>query len=135
MTEPARIVIWMARVTIASVFATAASAKLRDRQSSREGATELGVPRSLVLPIALLLPIVEMAVAVSVLLQPSRRLGAGIGAILLLMFSLAIVRVLRTGHSPRCFCFGSRRESLAGRSTLVRNATLTVLCLAVALSG
>src|SRR5262245_11676744 len=57
----------IARLILAAVFAVAGVAKLLDRDGTREGLEGFGVPARIATPGALILPLVEIAVAVLLL--------------------------------------------------------------------
>jgi uncharacterized membrane protein YphA (DoxX/SURF4 family)/thiol-disulfide isomerase/thioredoxin len=117
---------------LAAVFATAGAAKLRDLKGSREAMEGFGVPASLVAPLGVAVPLAELAVAVTLLVGPTRTWGA-LGALALLAgFSLAIAWNLALGRTPDCHCFGQLHSSPAGPRTLVRNAALIALAGVVA---
>jgi uncharacterized membrane protein YphA (DoxX/SURF4 family) len=54
-----------ARLVLAAVFCVAGIAKLVDRRSAAQSVGEFGVPRVLVGPLALALPLGELAVAIA----------------------------------------------------------------------
>jgi uncharacterized membrane protein YphA (DoxX/SURF4 family)/thiol-disulfide isomerase/thioredoxin len=111
----------------AAVFATAGVAKLRDLSGSREAMQGFGVPASLVAPLGVTVPLAELAVAVALIVGPTRTWGA-LGALALLAgFSLAIAWNLARGRTPDCHCFGQLHSSPAGPGTLARNAALIAL--------
>lgn len=120
---------------MALVFGFAAAAKLRDHQSSALGATELGVPPRFVPVVSWLVPVLELVIAVSLLIPTTAAIGGGLGLTLLLAFTIAILRVRRTGRVPLCFCFGNTRAKPAGTEAIVRNVMLAVLCVVVVLPG
>jgi Methylamine utilisation protein MauE len=123
----------VAAVVLAVVLSVAAIGKVRDRTGAVEGAISLGAGR-LAGPISLLLPFVEMTVGILLLVPQTRRLGGALAVALLVAFSLAIARVLRSGRRPRCHCFGRHAVPLSG-DALVRNAALAALALVVAVSS
>ena len=85
------------QVLLAGVFATAGIAKLLDRPGSRQALLDFGVPTSLVPLLAWLLPLAELAVAVTLLIPQTAR-GAAIAAVLLLVaFMAGIARALARG--------------------------------------
>jgi uncharacterized membrane protein YphA (DoxX/SURF4 family)/thiol-disulfide isomerase/thioredoxin len=118
--------ILLTRVFLSVVFATAAVSKLLDMTGTRRAAEEFGVPASLSAMVARALPAVEIAAAVLVLVQPTARIGALAMLVLLLVFVIAIARLLRRGLAPECHCFGQLQSAVAGRSTLLRNLALCV---------
>ena len=59
------IMLLIARLTLAAVFAVAGLAKVADSAGSRKSLTEFGVPKSLAPALAWLLPVMELACAVA----------------------------------------------------------------------
>jgi peroxiredoxin len=106
------------------VFGVAAAAKLRDRSGGRRALVEFGVPRVLASPLAVVLPLAELAVAITLLPASTAWWGA-IGALaLLLLFCVVIGLNLALGRKPDCRCFGQLHSSPAGWQTLARNGLL-----------
>jgi uncharacterized membrane protein YphA (DoxX/SURF4 family)/peroxiredoxin len=124
-----------ARVLLAIVFATAGVAKLADPDGTRRAFGDFGVPNRYVRPVALLLPLAELGIAVAVLITPAARWGAIAAAALLLVFVAGIARAMARGQAPECHCFGQISSSPAGPRTLIRNAVLLVPAVFVAAYG
>ena len=117
----------VARVLLAAVFVLAGLAKLADRASSRRALVNFGVPELPATPLAILLPLAELAAGVALLPRASAWWGA-IGALaLLLLFVLGIGVNLARGRRPNCHCFGQLYSAPIGTSTLVRNAALAAV--------
>ena len=112
------------RLVLAGVFLTAGIGKLRDLPGSRRAVADFGVPERAARVVGLLLPLAEIAIAVSLVPAPSARWGALAAAILLAAFIAGIARALSRGEQPDCHCFGQIHSEPAGRSTLARNAVL-----------
>ena len=123
------------RVSLAAMFAQAAVHKLRDPKAF--GATveqyEL-LPRSLSALAARAFPVVEVAVAVS-LLVPGARLASSLAAVsLLVAYTVAIsVNLLRGRRSVDCGCFGPAQRQSLSEALVARNGILIVAALASAL--
>ena len=114
----------LCRLALAVVFALAAVTKLADQAGARAAAIGFGVPERLAGPVAALLPVLELAVAVALLVPASTAAGA-IGALALLaLFASAIVRSMVRGEAPDCHCFGQLHSEPAGWRTLTRNGVL-----------
>jgi thiol-disulfide isomerase/thioredoxin len=124
-------VLTLAHLTLAAVFATAALAKVIDRPGTRSSLEAFGVPGRGVGPLALALPIAELTVAAALVHPHSARWGATGGLALLTAFTAAIAASMVRGRAPECHCFGRLHSEPAGASTLVRNAALAALSLAV----
>jgi peroxiredoxin/uncharacterized membrane protein YphA (DoxX/SURF4 family) len=125
----------IARLILAAVFAVAGFAKLLDREGSREGLEGFGVPAKLAKPGAIVLPIVEIAVAMLLLPVDTAWYG-GLGAlVLLLAFVGGIAYNMSKGRAPDCHCFGTIHSEPAGWSTLIRNGVLSAVALFLLIPG
>lgn len=115
------------RVLLAAVFLVAGVAKLLDREGTRAAVQDFGAPAALAGPLAVALPLAEIALAV--LLIPTATAVAGaLGALALLtLFSAAIALSLARGHAPECHCFGQLHSAPAGWATLARNGALAAV--------
>jgi len=114
----------LARVVLAVVFLTAGAAKLLDREGSRKALAEFGVPVLLAGPLGVLLPVVEIGVALSFIPTVLARWAALAAVTLLLLFVAGIATNLARGRRPDCHCFGQLHSAPAGGWTLVRNLAL-----------
>ncbi len=103
---------------VAGVFVVAAGAKLRSPAAVREATVALGVPRS----VAAFIAPAELVVVALLLLAP--RLGAGAATGLLVLFTLLLRRVLTSGQTLRCGCFGAGSDALVTSVSLLRNGAL-----------
>ena len=122
-------------VLLAVVFAAAALGKLTDLAGTRDALAGFGVPRVLVSPAAVALPVIELTVAALLLLGGTRAAGAAGALGLLALFSVAIVANLFRGRTPECHCFGRLHSAPAGWSTVGRNAVLAAAATAVLAAG
>lgn len=115
------------RGVLAAVFLTSAFTKLGSRQRFRQDLSAFGVPNRAVATIALLLPCVELIVAL-LLLAPYLSWWAALSAlILLLIFTAAIAINLARHQRPSCNCFGALSHHPIGGRAVVRNAVLIVM--------
>lgn len=124
-----------ARLLVAAIFLTAAAAKLRDPAGSRKAVAEFGVPMILAAPIARMLPLAEIAVAVLVIPTASAWYGAMAGLILMAVFTAAIIVNLLLGRRPDCHCFGELTNSVIGWPTVGRNTAIGAIAAFVAAQG
>lgn len=120
---------YLAAVVLAGTFLVAAIAKWRDPAGTARGFRTLGVPSPW--RTARLLPAVEAALAVGLLLVPAGM--ALLAAALLVAFTVFLGLRLRAGVSAACHCFGGRGTDPLSPADLVRNlwliATATVASL------
>ena len=128
-------VLLLIRLLLALVFVVAGLAKLADLAGSRQALRDFGVPARLANLFGILLPTLELAVAVTLIPSATAGLGA-VGALaLLLVFVAGIGYNLARGRTPDCHCFGQLHSAPAGWSTLIRNLVLTALAGIVVLFG
>lgn len=123
------------RCLLAVVFIVAAIGKLLDLDGSRRALAEFGVPVRATRLAGALLPVAELAVAISLLFVPTARWGALGALLLLLVFSAGVARAMSRGEAPDCHCFGQIHSEPAGRSTLIRNVVLAAAAVLVVVAG
>jgi peroxiredoxin len=129
------LIVLVARIVLAAVFAVAGVGKLVRGSDTEATVAEFGVSDGLRRPLALALPLAELAIAVA-LLPAFTAPWAGVAAVLVLIaFTTAVARVLGRGGEVDCNCFGSLGPSRIGRWTLVRNLVLLALAALVATVG
>jgi thiol-disulfide isomerase/thioredoxin len=124
-------VLLLARVVLAASFAVAAVAKLGDREKFRGALAGFGVPVAITGPVAVLLPLVELGVALALVPAVLARGAAAVALALLALFSAAIAAAFVRGTEVDCRCFGELRVSGSGRGALARNAALAALAAVV----
>jgi Methylamine utilisation protein MauE len=118
---------WIAPVLLAAVFAFAAGAKFADQGATAEGFRALRLRHANRL--AIQIPAVELATAVLLIVAPVG--GAIVALLLLLGFSILLVRRLRAGSEAPCKCFGSTRTRPIAWTDLVRNGVLAALAFVI----
>ena len=82
--------------------------------------------------VAPLVPAVELAAAVMLVVPATARAGAFAALAMLGLFSAAIARSLRAGDEVDCHCFGGIDSRPIGISSLIRNAVLATVAALVA---
>jgi peroxiredoxin len=125
----------MARLLLAAVFSVAGVAKLVDFKGSRKSLADFGVPGFLAPPLAVLLPLAELACAVALIPDASVWWGARGVVVLLALFIAGIGINLARGRRPNCHCFGQLSSSPVSGKTLARNAVLLVPAVLLASEG
>src|SRR5215211_4651459 len=117
----------IARLVLVAVFTLAGVAKLSDLKGSRKAIIEFGLPAVVASPLALFLPLAELAVGAALIPASSAWWGA-LGALgLLLLFVVGISINLARGRTPECHCFGQLHSAPAGWRTLARNGVLAAI--------
>jgi peroxiredoxin len=129
------VVTLVGRIALAATFLLAAVGKLADRNGTREAVRRFGGPAGLAAPIGVTLAIAEVVIAVGLII-PRTSVGAAVAAAgLLVIFVVAIARLLVRGEAPDCHCFGRLGTAQVGRRTIVRNALLLATAAFVAVGG
>ncbi|WP_191093770.1 peroxiredoxin family protein [Nocardia colli] len=124
--------VWISRLVVGVLFGLSAVGKLADPVGARKAVGEFGVPIRWVPAVGWGLPVLEGLVAVAVLVPWAVLPGAVLAVLLLVVFTLAVARLLKRGERPACSCFGAVSAEPIGARTLVRNGVLLVLALVVA---
>jgi peroxiredoxin len=124
-----------ARLLLAAVFTVAGLAKLADRAGSHQALIGFGIPASAARPVALLLPLAELAVAGALIPLGTAWWGAVAALALLLLFVAAIGYNLARGRKPSCHCFGQLYSAPAGWPTLARNTVLALVAAVIVWQG
>lgn len=118
-----------AQMILVIVFVLAGVTKLVDRTGILQAIVDFGFPRTLAQPFSILLPIIELTVAI-ILIPRYTVIWGGISAIVLLMlFNIVIAINLAKGYTPDCHCFGQVQSKPISWHTLVRNGILALLAL------
>lgn len=117
----------LGRLLLAAVFLLAGVAKYADPKGTSKAFTDFGLPRAMAAFVALVLPVVEAAVAIALIPAASAWYGACGALALLGIFIGGIVFVMVRGRKPDCRCFGQLHSSPVGSSTLIRNGVLGAL--------
>jgi peroxiredoxin len=128
-------ILLVARLLLAVLFAVAGLAKLGRRTETESTLAAFGVAPLRRRPIALALPAAELAVAVALLPAASAPYAGVAAALLLGIFSFEVARVLAAGEQVDCNCFGSLGVDRITRWTLVRNVAFLIPALIVATAG
>jgi uncharacterized membrane protein YphA (DoxX/SURF4 family) len=112
------------RLLLAAVFLLAGATKLVDPVGLREALRNFGLPLVLARPAVLLLPGVELVVAVALIPSSLAWYGACGALGLLTVFLIAVGITMARGRKPDCNCFGQLHSAPLGWPILVRNSLL-----------
>lgn len=129
------IILLAIRSLLAVVFGVAGIAKLVDRDGSRRALIEFGVPPAAAGSGAVILPLVEIAIAFALLFNNTSWLGAIAGSLLLAVFCAGMVYQLVKGNAPDCHCFGQLHSEPVSVLSLCRNIILFAAALWLVISG
>jgi hypothetical protein len=120
------------RLLLASVFALAGVAKLRDRPLFARALQAFSVPDRLVGALSVAVPALELATALLLIPAGSARVAGVAACVLLVVFTLAVGLTVRRGGTPECSCFGSATAEPVGVLTIARNLVLLAMALSIA---
>src|SRR5690349_9427508 len=117
LVQPAELAL---RLLLSVVLLASGATKLVDLAGSRKALMDFGLPAVLAGPLGLLLPVVELGIAVSLVPVASAWYGAAAALALLITFIAGIGLNLAQGRTPDCHCFGQVHSEPIGWRTLVR---------------
>lgn len=123
------------RILLAIVLAGSAIGKLQDLDDSRQMMVDFGLPYRLARPAGTVLPGVELAVALALVVGPLSLWGAWAALGLMGTFTLAVGLNMAVGRRPDCRCFGSLHIATIGWRVLTRNVLLMALASVVLLKA
>ena len=115
------LLIALVRLILSLIFAVAGITKLTDQTGTREAVKNFGAPKAAASSIAVVLPLLELAIAIGLLFGATAWLSALTALFVLGIFVVAISINLAQGKTHECHCFGQIYSRPLGWSTLVRN--------------
>ena len=125
------VVATIAAIVVGAALIWAGVFKLMDGQAWPKAAADMGVAR----PIALVVPFVELAIGITMIIPVLRPWPAVAAIVLLLAFTVVILRRILDGSRPPCACFGSRSNRPLGAIHVLRNVCLIALAVVAAVWG
>jgi uncharacterized membrane protein YphA (DoxX/SURF4 family) len=123
------------RILLAVVLAGSGIGKLQDLDDSRQMLVDFGLPYAVARPVGTVLPGVELALAVALLIGATSWWAAWAAFVLLAAFTLAVGLNMAAGRRPDCRCFGLLHVETIGWRVLSRNVLLVALAAVVLLKG
>ena len=115
------LLIALVRLMLSLVFGVAGITKLTDQKGTREAVMNFGAPKAAAPSIAVVLPLIELVIAIGLLFSATAWLSALAAVLVLGIFVVAISINLAQGKTHECHCFGQIYSRPLGWSTLVRN--------------
>src|SRR5687767_15918091 len=100
------LLITLVRLMLSVVFGIAGVTKLLDQAGTREAMTNFGAPKSVSPSLAVVLPIIELAIALGLLFGATAWWSALAALAILAIFVVAIGVNLARGKTHECHCFG-----------------------------
>jgi hypothetical protein len=110
-------------IVVATVFAAAGFLKARSPSTTAVELDGLGVPLPRLL--ARLLPLIDLTIAGSLIVIP--RAGSLMALAALAVFTVVLLRAVRSGAPVSCGCLGSFSDTPVTYATVARNALLAVM--------
>src|SRR4051812_5519277 len=121
----------VANVVLGLTFLWAGGAKLVAGPLWMKQAADMDVPRALAFPV----PYVELVLGVLLVTQLFSPWPAVAAGLLLLSFTVVIVRRIQDGSRPPCACFGARSTRPLGAVHVLRNIGLLTVAAIVVLAA
>lgn len=122
------------RLVVAAVFAAAAFPKLLDPTSFAADIDRYHiVPEMLVGPMAVALPVLELAIVAALVTGIHAQGGALVAAAMLLVFAAGMGQAMARGIDLSCGCFGEATDTQVSGLTIARNLVLTLACVPIVL--
>ena len=116
------LIIVLVRLALSAVFGVAGVTKLLDQSGTRDAVKNFGSPESLSPALAIILPVVELAIAAGLLFNNMVGASAIAALVVLGVLVVAISVNLAQGRTHDCHCFGQLYSRPLGWPTLARNA-------------
>jgi uncharacterized membrane protein YphA (DoxX/SURF4 family)/thiol-disulfide isomerase/thioredoxin len=129
------LLIALLRIALSAVFGAAGVTKLLDLNGTREAVTNFGAPKTLVPALAIILPLLELSIAIGLLFNQTVWWSALAALLLLGLFILAISINLAQGRTHDCHCFGQLHSRPIGWTTIARNVLFAVAAAVVLWPG
>jgi thiol-disulfide isomerase/thioredoxin len=120
------LIIVLVRIALSLVFSLAGITKLLDQAGTREAVKNFGAPEAAAPAVALILPFVELAIAIGLFFGATAAVSAISGLLLLGVFILAISVNLARGRTHDCHCFGQLYSRPLGWPTVARNVVFAL---------
>ncbi|MFV0388845.1 MAG: MauE/DoxX family redox-associated membrane protein [Pyrinomonadaceae bacterium] len=123
------------RFVLFVIFALAATGKFYDLAGSKRAVESFGVPKSISGVAGLLLPIVELSIALLFLPVQTSFYAGIMGAGLMLLFIAGMIYQISKGNAPDCHCFGQIHSEPVSKKSLLRNFVFLLLALVLVVRG
>jgi hypothetical protein len=108
-----------AALAMATVLLWAGLEKSRNLALIAATVKEIGFSSALAFPVALLIAIAEIAIALALLFRPDSTVTHASVVLLAGLFALVGLIAMRSGKQIRCHCFGARGNGQLGKSQLI----------------
>lgn len=119
------------RLALAAVLVVSGIAKLFDRAGTRQAFEAFRLPARFAPAVAIALPVIELALAVTLFPANLVPTSAALATVLFLAFTAVVTRSVLHGDAVECNCFGQLSAAPVSWMTVARNALLTAATLAV----
>lgn len=120
------VIIALVRLILSTIFGVAGVTKLLDQPGTREAVVNFGAPKTAAPAIAIVLPLLELSIAIGLLFTNTAWWSALAALLVLALFVVAIGVNLARGKTHECHCFGQIYSRPLGWPTLVRNLVFGV---------
>jgi heme/copper-type cytochrome/quinol oxidase subunit 2 len=125
------------RITIAAIWLVAAASKVSAPKRSVAAARELlhPTPEILITVAAVMLPVGEIALAVTALIEFTSTFAVSASALLFVIFAVILARARRRGVRTGCNCFGRSNAQEVTRFAILRALIFALLAFVAAVTA
>lgn len=127
--------LFILRILLVAIFGVAGFAKLYDLNGSKKAMQSFGVPEGLSTATGLILPILEIAIALSLIFVQTSWFGAIGATILLGIFIIGMLWQWKQGNAPDCHCFGQVHSEPVSPKSIIRNVIFIIPATGLIISG
>ncbi|MEK7724826.1 MAG: MauE/DoxX family redox-associated membrane protein [Acidobacteriota bacterium] len=127
--------LFILRILLVAIFGVAGFAKLYDLNGSKKAMQSFGVPEGVAFAAGLTLPILEIAIAISLVFVQTSWFGAIGAAGLLGIFIVGMLWQWSQGNAPDCHCFGQVHSEPVSPKSIIRNAVFIIPAIILILAG
>lgn len=127
--------LFILRILLVAIFGVAGLAKLYDLNGSKKAVEGFGVPEGLAKPLGVLLPILEISIAISLLFVQISWFGAIGAAGLLGIFIAGMTYQWSKGNAPDCHCFGQVHSEPVSPKSILRNIVFIIPAIGLIVAG
>jgi peroxiredoxin/uncharacterized membrane protein YphA (DoxX/SURF4 family) len=127
--------LFVLRVLLIAIFGVAGFAKLYDLSGSKKAVAGFGVPEELARPLGVLLPILEITIALALFFVQTSWFGAIAAAGLLAIFIAGMSWQWSKGNAPDCHCFGQVHSEPVSPKSIIRNVVFIIPAIALIIAG
>lgn len=127
--------LFILRILLIAIFGVAGFAKLYDLEGSKKAMQGFGVPEGVAFATGLVLPVIEISIAISLVFVQTSFFGAIGATVLLGIFIIGMTWQWYQGNAPDCHCFGQVHSEPVSPKSILRNAIFILPAIGLIIAG